>query len=51
MNVREIFDTMEYVFKMKMVNLGGFALKESVVASPSGLQACQQYGKAVGQLL
>ena len=44
-----IFDTMEYVFKMNMVSLGGFALKEGDVGSPSGLHSCQQYGKAVAK--
>jgi flavodoxin len=46
-----IFDTMEHVFKMNMVNLGGFALKEIQVDAPEGIHACQDYGKAVAKLL
>ena len=45
-----IFDTMEFVYKMKMVNLGPFMLKEELVGTTEGLRACQQYGKAVAEL-
>ena len=45
-----IYDTMQHVFKMDMVNLGPLNLKENVVASPDGQRACQEYGKAVGKL-
>jgi flavodoxin len=45
-----IYDTMQHVFKMDMVNLGPLNLKEHVVASPDGQRACQDYGKAVGKL-
>ena len=44
-----IFDTMEFVYKMDMVNLGPFLLKEHVVDTDEGLRACQQYGRAVGE--
>ena len=44
-----IFDTMEYVLKMDMVDLGSFNLKEHFVESGEGLSSCQDYGKAVGQ--
>jgi flavodoxin len=44
-----IFDTLEYVFKMDMTDLGPFALKEDIVQNPDGLRACQDYGKAVGE--
>ncbi|MFC1769579.1 flavodoxin domain-containing protein [Nitrospirota bacterium] len=44
-----IFDTMEHVFKMDMVNLGGFALKESLVNESEGMRACQDYGKEVAK--
>jgi flavodoxin len=43
-----IFDTMEFVYKMSMVNLGPFMLKEHLVDTDEGLRACQQYGKAIG---
>jgi flavodoxin len=44
-----IFDTMEHVFKMKMVSLGPFVLKETTIGAPVGLRSCQDYGKAVAQ--
>ena len=44
-----IFDTMEFVFKMDMVDLGALNLKEAIIDTPEGLKACQEYGKAVGQ--
>ncbi len=43
-----IADTMEYVFKMDMVDLGALSLKEAVVGTDEGLKACQQYGKNLG---
>ena len=46
-----IFDTMEYVFKMDMTNLGAFVLKENMVGTNEGLRACQDYGKAIGKQL
>ena len=46
-----IFDTMEYVFKMDMTNLGAFVLKENMVGTNEGLHACQDYGKAIGKQL
>jgi flavodoxin len=46
-----IFDTMEYVFKMDMTNLGAFVLKENMVGTNEGLHACQDYGKAIGKKL
>jgi len=44
-----IFDTMLYVFKMDMVDLGPLDLKEQVLETDEGVRACQDYGKAVGQ--
>lgn len=46
-----IFDTMEFVFKMKMTNLGPFELRESMVGADEGMRACQEYGKAIGKEL
>ena len=43
-----IFDTMEFVFNMKMTNLGPFDLREKVVCTTEGMRACQDYGKAIG---
>ena len=44
-----IFDTMQYVFKMDMVELGPLSLKEAVIDTTDGTRACQDYGKAIGQ--
>jgi len=46
-----IFDTMEFVYKMKMVNLGSFNLLEHLVDTREGLKSCQDYGKAIGEML
>jgi flavorubredoxin len=46
-----IYETMQYVFKMDMVNLGPLNLKEQMIDSPDGVRACQDYGKAIGQML
>ena len=45
-----IYDTMQHVFKMDMVNLGPLNLKEHVIAASDGQRACQDYGKAVGKM-
>ena len=44
-----VFDTMQYVFKMDMVDLGPLSLKESIIDTTDGTRACQDYGKAIGQ--
>jgi len=44
-----IRDTMEHVFRMDIVDLGSFNLKENLVETDEGLHACQDYGKAVAQ--
>lgn len=46
-----ILDTMEFVFKMDIVNLGSFNLKEDLIQKAEGLRACQEYGKAIGKKL
>jgi len=46
-----IFETMEFVFKMKMTNLGSFLLKEEAIGTTEGRRACQDYGKAIGEML
>jgi flavorubredoxin len=43
-----IYDTMIYVFKMDMVDLGALNLKEQVLDTDDGLRACQEYGKGLG---
>ena len=44
-----VFDTMQYVFKMDMVDLGPLSLKEAIIDTTDGTRACQDYGKAIGQ--
>ena len=39
---------MEFVYGMNRVNVGAFPIKENMVGTREGIQACQQYGKAVG---
>jgi flavodoxin len=45
-----IYDTMQYVFKMDTVDLGPLDLKEHIIDTPDGVRACQDYGKAIGQM-
>jgi flavodoxin len=44
-----IFDTMQHVYKMDMVDLGALSLKESVISTADGRRACQDYGRAIGE--
>ncbi len=44
-----IFDTMQHVYKMDVVDLGALNLKEQAIETPDGIRACQDYGKAIGQ--
>jgi len=46
-----ILDTMQFVFKMDIVDLGSFKLKEDVLATDTGARACQDYGRAIGEKL
>ncbi len=43
-----IYDTMQHVYKMDMIDLGALNLKESIVPTDDGRRACQDYGKALG---
>ncbi|WP_054033843.1 flavodoxin domain-containing protein [Desulfatitalea tepidiphila] len=42
-----VFDTMQHVYKMDMVDLGALNLKEHVIGTQDGTKACQDYGRAV----
>jgi flavodoxin len=46
-----IFDTMEFVYKMNVVSLGPFNMLEHLVDTREGLKSCQDYGKAVAEML
>ncbi len=48
---KAIFETMEFVFKMNVTNLGSFLLKEEMVETVEGRRACQDYGKAIAEML
>ena len=48
---RIIFETMEYVFKMEMFELGSFNLIEEMVDTPEGRRSCQDYGRVFGERL
>ncbi len=47
----QIFDTMQYVFKMKPFDLGSLKMLEKDLATREGLKACQDYGKVFGEKL
>jgi len=42
-----IFDTMQHVYKMDVVDLGSLNIKEHAIDTPEGVKACQEYGKAL----
>ncbi len=44
-----IFETMQHVFKMDVIDLGPLNLTEAMMETNEGLKACQQYGKALSQ--
>jgi flavorubredoxin len=46
-----IFDTMEHVFKMDVVDLGALNLLEHLIGTRDGMKACHDYGKVIGQKL
>lgn len=46
-----ILDTMQYVYKMRPLELGSFNLKEAIVETAEGMRACQDYGRVFGEKL
>ena len=46
-----VFETMQHVFKMDVVDLGPLNLTESMMQTDEGPKACQQYGKALSEKL
>ena len=46
-----IFDTMEFVYKMNVVDLRSFNLLEHHIDTRDGLKSCHDYGKAIGEKL
>ena len=47
----QIFDTMQYVFKMQPFELGSLKILERDLTTREGLKACQDYGKVFGEKL
>ncbi len=45
----EIYETMEYVFKMNVTSLGSFRLKEADI--DNNIKSCQDYGGAICEML
>lgn len=46
-----VFETMQYVYKMKPFELNSFRLKDDVIGTTEGMRACQDYGKVFGERL
>jgi hypothetical protein len=44
-----IFDTMQHVYKMDVVDQGALSLKESMVPTADGRRACLDYDRAIGE--
>jgi len=44
-----IFDTMQHVFKMDVIDLGPLNLTESLMTTDEGTKACHQYAKAFSE--
>ncbi len=42
-----VFETMQHVFKMDVLDLGPLNLTESMMKTDEGLKACHQYAKAL----
>ncbi|NCO61699.1 MAG: nitric oxide synthase [Deltaproteobacteria bacterium CG_4_8_14_3_um_filter_51_11] len=45
-----IYDTMKFVYKMDTTDLGPLSLKEALIETHDGVKACQDYGKAIGEM-
>jgi flavorubredoxin len=46
-----VFETMQHVFKMDVVDLGPLSLTESLMQTDEGLKACHQYAKTLTEKL
>ena len=44
-----IFDTMQYVFKMDMLDIGPLSLTEETMKTDEGLKACHQYATGMSK--
>ncbi len=46
-----VLDTMQYVLKMRITDLGSLNMKEDMIETQEGAKGCQQYGKTIGEQL
>lgn len=46
-----VYDTMQHVFKMDMIDLGPLNLTEEMTGTDEGMKACHQYAKALCEKL
>jgi hypothetical protein len=46
-----VFDTMQFVFKMDMTELGSLNVLEKDVGAPDGIKSGQDYGKSIAAKL
>ncbi|MFH1033781.1 MAG: flavodoxin domain-containing protein [Pseudomonadota bacterium] len=46
-----VFDTMQYVFKMDMTDLGHLNVLEGAIGQPDAIKAGQDYGRSIGAKL
>jgi flavorubredoxin len=46
-----VFETMQHVFKMDVVDLGPLNLTEALMETDEGMRACQQYAKGLCEKL
>ena len=44
-----VFDTMQYVFKMDVLDLGPLSLTEAIMETDEGMKACHQYAKGLSE--
>ncbi|MCK5162124.1 MAG: flavodoxin domain-containing protein [Desulfobacula sp.] len=44
-----IFETMQHVFKMDVIDLGPLNLTDAIMETDEGMKACHQYAKALSQ--
>ena len=47
--VKIIYETMEHVFKLNMVYMGPFKVKDLILDSETGCATCREYAKALSQ--
>lgn len=46
-----IYEVMQHVFKMKMIDSGVLKIKVDLIEKENGIKSCQDYGKGIADLL